>query len=130
MLRILSSGVLTSGILTSGLMVVTLSAFAIAPAQAQTRIDYQLSMLNVPSYSMGNSQLNPADIASLAYQGLLKDQGIPSYAALSNAYAGGSLTAKDVINAAIAAQRISSAALEDSAFVNAVDSQLRTLLPD
>ncbi|MGI0494563.1 hypothetical protein ACN4EG_22490 [Alkalinema pantanalense CENA528] len=120
----------TSSFLTSGLAVIALTAFAIVPVQAQTRVDYQLGMLNVPSSSMSNGQLNPADVASLAYQGLLKDQGIPSYAALSNAYSGGSLTAKDVINAAIAAQRISSSALQDSAFVSAVDSQLGHLLPN
>ncbi|OUC15284.1 MAG: hypothetical protein B0A82_08010 [Alkalinema sp. CACIAM 70d] len=120
----------TSSFLTSGLVIAALSAFAIAPVQAQTRVDYQLSMLNVPGSSMVSSQLSPADVASLAYQGLLKDQGIPSYAALSNAYSGGSLTAKDVINAAIAAQRISSSAVQDSAFVSAVDSHLGHLLPD
>lgn len=120
----------TSSFFTSGLVIAALSAFAIAPVQAQTRVDYQLSMLNVPGSSMVSSQLSPADVASLAYQGLLKDQGIPSYAALSNAYSGGSLTAKDVINAAIAAQRISSSAVQDSAFVSAVDSHLGHLLPD
>ncbi|QMS90925.1 hypothetical protein HUN01_26325 [Nostoc edaphicum CCNP1411] len=73
------------------------------------------------------SYLQPFNTAFLAYQGYLKEQGIPSGGALISAYQIGSLTAKDVVQAAIRANKLPAQVLNDSSYLNAVESQLTSL---
>jgi len=74
--------------------------------------------------STESSYLQPFNTAFLAYQGYLKEQGIPSGGALISAYKIGSLTAKDVVQAAIRANKLPAQVLNDSSYLNAVESQL------
>lgn len=70
------------------------------------------------------SYLKPFDAAFLAYQGNLKAQGIPSGSALVSQYQTGRLTALDVVKAAVNAKKLPAQALNDTAYLNAVESQL------
>ncbi|MEH1770108.1 hypothetical protein [Nostoc sp.] len=71
--------------------------------------------------------LQPFNIAFLAYQGYLKEQGIPSGGALLFKYQSGNLTAKDIVQAAVKANKLPAQVLNDSSYLNALDSQLTSL---
>ncbi|MBN3887815.1 MAG: hypothetical protein HWQ43_01095 [Nostoc sp. JL31] len=70
--------------------------------------------------------LQPFNIAFLAYQGYLKEQGIPSGGTLLFKYQTGYLTAKDVVQAAIRANKLPAEVLNDQGYVNAVELQMRS----
>ena len=67
------------------------------------------------------------NLVSSAYRGDFEDQGINSYAVLITNYETGELTAENLIQAAIEAGELSNSALEDDAYVQAVESQLEAL---
>ena len=70
--------------------------------------------------------LQPFNIAFLAYQGYLREQGIPSGGTLLFRYQTGYLTAKDVVQAAIRANKLPSEVLDDRGYVNAVELQMKS----
>ncbi len=70
--------------------------------------------------------LQPFNIAFLAYQGYLKEQGIPSGGTLLFKYQTGYLTAKDVVQAAIRANKLPAEVLDDRGYVNAVELQMKS----
>lgn len=67
------------------------------------------------------------NLVSSAYRGDFEEQGINSYAVLVNNYETGELTAEDLIEAAIDAGELSTSAMEDASYVEAVDAQLDAL---
>jgi hypothetical protein len=75
-------------------------------------------------------ELSAFDLASLAYRGYFRDQGIPGYAILTEAHRAGRIRAKDVVNAAIKTNRLSNQALTDQRYINAIDANLRALDPN
>ncbi|MCL6754082.1 hypothetical protein KBT16_25140 [Nostoc sp. CCCryo 231-06] len=79
---------------------------------------------NLFTHSTNVSYLKPFDAEFLAYQGNLKAQGIPSGSALVAQYQTGSLTALDVVKAAVNAKKLPAQALNDPSYLNAVESQL------
>lgn len=64
------------------------------------------------------------NLVSSAYRGQFESQGIEGYALLVSNYNSGELTAEDLIRAAIDAGELSPKAMEDEAYVNAVELQL------
>ncbi|MCC5657162.1 hypothetical protein LC608_09225 [Nostoc sp. XA010] len=82
---------------------------------------------NLLTHFTNVSYLKPFDAAFLAYQGNLKAQGIPSGSALVSQYRTGSLTALDVVKAAVNAKKLPAQALNDTGYLNAVESQLTSL---
>ncbi|WP_414517567.1 hypothetical protein [Nostoc sp. PCC 9305] len=70
--------------------------------------------------------LQPFNVAFLAYQGYLREQGIPSGGTLLFRYQTGYLTAKDVVKAAIKANKLPSEVLNDRGYVNAVELQMKS----
>ncbi|MCC5646428.1 hypothetical protein LC607_26635 [Nostoc sp. CHAB 5824] len=83
-----------------------------------------INLNNLLTHSTNVSYLKPFDAAFLAYQGNLKAQGIPSGSALVSQYQTGSLTALDVVKAAVNAKKLPAQALNDTGYLNAVESQL------
>ncbi|MCC5603750.1 hypothetical protein [Nostoc favosum] len=79
---------------------------------------------NVNFNSANASHLQPFNTAFLAYQGGFKEQGIPSGSALIFEYQIGNLTAKDVVQAAVRANKLPAQLLNDAGYLNAVESQL------
>ena len=79
---------------------------------------------NLLTHFTNVSCLKPFDAAFLAYQGNLKAQGIPSGSALVSQYQTGSLSALDVVKAAVNAKKLPAQALNDTDYLNAVESQL------
>jgi hypothetical protein len=74
--------------------------------------------------------LQPFNTAFLAYQGYLKEQGIPSASGLIFAYQTGNLTANDVVQAAVKANKLPAEVLNDQDYLSAVDSQLTSFSRD
>jgi hypothetical protein len=81
----------------------------------------------VPSQAV-TEQISPFDLTYLAYQGNLKDQGIPSYGALIDAIAFGKVTAQKVMQAAVRANRLPEQTLTDSNYRSALQTQLYNLI--
>lgn len=71
--------------------------------------------------------VNPSTLVNLAYQGQLKDQNIPSYGALITAYQSGQIQATELVQGAVAQNRLPSQILTDNGYLSAVETQLRAL---
>lgn len=109
--------------LSIGLSTLVFSLAIATTAAAETRIDNQLGMRQ-PHASMMTSETTPFSLVGLAYQGYLKAQGIPSYASLITAYKAGTLSAKDLVRAGIAARQLPESAATDRAYLHAVEVEL------
>ncbi len=90
-------------------------------ARAQT-----IALTDSPKPSI-TEQLSPFNLAFLAYQGYLEGQGIPSDNDLRSAIASGTITAQDVMQAAIKANRLSEQTLGDRGYLNNLEVQLKGL---
>lgn len=73
-----------------------------------------------------NDRLAPSDLVTMAQRGYLKQQGIPGYLGLASAYTLGQIGAKEVVQGAVTAQLLPAEAVNDQAYLNLVDSQLRS----
>ncbi|WP_375513864.1 hypothetical protein [uncultured Nostoc sp.] len=111
--------------------VLIVASIALLPGinSAQTAINNSgepiaMNSNNLFTHSTNVTYLKPFDAAFLAYQGNLKAQGIPSGSALVSQYQIGSLTALDVVKAAVNAKKLPVQALNDTGYLNAVESQL------
>jgi len=74
-----------------------------------------------------NYQISAVNLVNQAYRGALKEQGIPSYQALNLSYKRRTITAKDVVEAAVKANMIEGAAVDDRSYLSVVDAQLKAL---
>ncbi len=73
------------------------------------------------------SYLQPFNIVFLAYQGYLKEQGIPSMGNLLYQYQIGKVTAKDVVEAGVKANKLPGEVLNNEYYLSAVELQLSSL---
>jgi hypothetical protein len=95
-----------------------------------------IAAAQTPTNNSSNQAVNskiyvqPFNTAFLAYQGYLKEQGIPSAGALVFAYQTGNLTANDVVQAAVKANKLPTEVLNDQSYLSAVDSQLTSFSSD
>ncbi len=76
------------------------------------------------------SQLTPFDLSFLAYRGYLQDQGIPGGQLLVSELEAGTVSAKDVVQAAIKAHRLPEQMLTDQSYSQALESQLKSFSED
>jgi hypothetical protein len=95
---------------TSGLLAATL-----VPAKAGDRME------------KADYNVTPFELVSLARQGTLSDEGIPSYAALNSRFHQGELHAKDLVEAAVETGRLADAAMNDEEYLASVEMQLESL---
>ena len=72
-------------------------------------------------------KISPFNLVHRAYQGGLKEAGIPSYEALIRAYKTGKIAPEDLVRAGIAQGRLTAAELYDAHYLGAVASQLAGL---
>ncbi|MBV9386820.1 MAG: hypothetical protein JOZ78_10380 [Chroococcidiopsidaceae cyanobacterium CP_BM_ER_R8_30] len=111
-------------LIISGLSVLL---FAGAMAPAVSAKDKDTALNSATSNSINKNQLTPFELVSLAYQGNLKDQGIPSAGGLLAAYQIGQVSAETLVQKAVAANMLSPAVLNDQGYLNAVNNQLSNL---
>jgi hypothetical protein len=81
----------------------------------------------VPSYVQ---QTTPFNLVYLAYRGYFKNQDIPSYSGLIAAYQSGKISAQELVQVAVEANRVSVEVLSDSGYLNAVEQGLIDLQQD
>jgi hypothetical protein len=108
-------------ILTSCLSILALTGLK-TPANAAP-----IAVVN-PSYltSMTN-EVQPFHLVYLGYQGFLQKEGIPSSGGFVSAYQNGKITAKNLIDAAIAQGKLSPEKANDRAYIRAVEHHLMYL---
>ncbi|MBN3910394.1 MAG: hypothetical protein HWQ35_28780 [Nostoc sp. NMS1] len=111
--------------LINSALIVACIAFLPGIVDAQT-VNNSAVQINTDSPNV--SYLQPFNIAFLAYQGAFKEQGIPSAGTLISEFQIGNLTAKDVVQAAIKANKLPAQVLNDQGYVNAVESQLTSMI--
>lgn len=94
-------------------------------ASAQAANSDNITQATNPDINSANiSHISPFNVAFLAYQGYLKEQGIPSAGGLIFEYQTGQLTAKDVVQAAIKANKLPAEVLGDQSYLSAVEADL------
>ena len=76
------------------------------------------------------NQISPFNLAHLAYQGDLKDRGIPSYGALADAISAGTVSAQILMQAAVKSNLLPDRILTDRGYRSALQSQLNELMTD
>ncbi|WP_159786836.1 hypothetical protein [Sodalinema gerasimenkoae] len=71
--------------------------------------------------------ISAVDLVQLARNGYLREQGIPQFNRLASAYRSGDISADDVIQAAIADNRLSPGIADDPGYLETVDHFLDDL---
>ncbi|MCL1467602.1 hypothetical protein [Argonema galeatum] len=112
-------------LIISGLSVLLLSAVT-APAVRSQSTDNNRSTSSSPS-TTSTFELEPFNLVFMAYQGYFQEQGIPSAEGLIFAYRTGTVSAEDLVQSAVKANRLPSAIMADDEYLNAVEVQLRSL---
>jgi hypothetical protein len=84
---------------------------------------------NLPSNSTSANSLQPFNLVSFAYQGGLKQHGIPSGETLVFETQNRNIIAKDLVKAAVNADKLPSQVLSDQNYLSAVNLELNAL-PD
>jgi hypothetical protein len=107
----------------AGLTTLVLST-AIAPAVKAEPTAVNPYLVNTANAA---SQPTPVQLVLLANQGYFKAQGIPSSALLTSEYNLGAISAQDLVESAIQANRLSPQTANDARYVAAVDNQLRAI---
>jgi hypothetical protein len=80
--------------------------------------------------TIASPAVTPFNLVSLAYQGFLTEAGVPKFSSLLNQYSLGQFTAEELVQGAIASNRLPASAIEDEGYVRSVDQQLRSLARD
>ena len=79
-------------------------------------------LVRVNSWSTRNIvKISPFNLVSGGYQGLFKEQGIPSSGSFVTSVRANKITAEDLIESAIAKGRLPESTLEDDAYINEVE---------
>jgi len=82
-------------------------------------------MISTPFLRTSIQQLTPFALVALAMQGYFQSQGIPPHLALISSYHMRQVTATNLVQAAVIANRLDPAFLNDQGYLNAVDLQLQ-----
>ncbi|QHG15725.1 hypothetical protein [Nostoc sp. ATCC 53789] len=104
----------------------------IAVAQTATNNNTEtiaINSNNLPGNSITVNYLQPFNLVTFAYQGGLKQHGIPSGEMLVFETQKRNIIANDLVKAAVNADKLPSKALNDQNYLSAVNSQLNAL-PD
>ncbi|MBN3886606.1 MAG: hypothetical protein V7K64_30785 [Nostoc sp.] len=104
----------------------------IASAQTATTNNSEAIVINSNNLSSNSTSVNylqPLNLVTFAYQGGLQQHGIPSGGALVVETLKRNIIAKDVVKAAVNADKLPSQVLNDQNYLSAVNLQLNAL-PD
>ncbi len=101
-----------------------LSTTAIVPAaKAQSSDAMQMPSVEVRM----KITLTPFNLAYLAHQGYFADQGIPDSSDLMKGFNEGTITAAQIVKAAVDSNRLPAAFLKNDSYISSVKLQLYTL---
>lgn len=109
-------------LILSGLSILFISASTAPAVRAQT------AALNPTTlHSTSTTQLTPFNLVTLAHRGYFEEQGIPSYGTFTSGYQLRRITAFDIVQAAVKANRLDREFLTDESYLRAVEAQLSGL---
>jgi hypothetical protein len=96
------------------------------PSSGQARTQTERLAMNTAAIvnNTANPKITPFALVSLAYQGEYRMQGIPGFGSLHSAYSSKTVTAKDLVKAAIGANQLNPDTQTDRSYLNAVNLQL------
>jgi hypothetical protein len=94
------------------------------PGRAGTRTERISMSTTMIGNDAANPKLTPFSLVSLAYQGEYQTQGIPGFGSFKAGISSESITAKDLVKAAIAANQLIPDTQTDRGYLNAVEQQL------
>ena len=100
-----------------------LTPFAL-PLRAGTRTGLTAMSTAASDSNLASTKLTPFGLVSLAYQGGYQMQGVPGFGSFKTGVSSKTITAKDLVKAAIASNQLSPDTQTDSGYLNAVDLQL------
>jgi hypothetical protein len=103
--------------------VVTVLSPALVNSQSNSGVNQSNCIREPQSY------LNPEKLVILAYQGYLKEQGIPGYIAFNMGFASGKITGEKVVKAAIAGCLLSDQS-DNENYIKDVQQQLQLLFQE
>lgn len=112
------------GLIVGGLSVLLLSA--VAPAALAESMAMNATRVRDTNFS-NVYQIQPFNLAWLAYQGYFKAQGIPSNESLILAYKSGTVSVMDIIKSAIATGQLPADVAMDKNYQSALARQLQSL---
>jgi hypothetical protein len=98
-------------------------AFVTTSGQAGTRTGH-LSMVTTTAIGNIDSGITPFELVARAYQGGYKMQGIPGFGSFLTESSNHTITAKDIIKAAIELNQLAPETQADANYISAVDVQL------
>jgi hypothetical protein len=134
---LINSGVLIASVaLTSGIanaQPVTNNNYASAGITTGAKnepIKFAVNSNTLASNSTATAYLQPFNLVSLAYQGGLEQQGIPSGGTLIFERQNRSIVAEDLVKAAVRANKLPAQILNDQNYLSAVRSQFTSLSRD
>jgi hypothetical protein len=94
------------------------------PGRAGTRTErISMTTATIDNHA-ANPKLTPFSLVSLAYQGEYRTQGIPGFGSFKTGISSETITAKDLVKAAIAANQLTPDTQTDRDYLNAVEQQL------
>jgi hypothetical protein len=100
----------------------------IAPSALPGRSGTRTERISMSTATIGNDAANPKltpfGLVSLAYQGEYQTQGISGFGSFRSATSSKTITAKDLVKAAIDANQLSPDSQTDLVYLNAVEQQL------
>lgn len=99
--------------------------FAIAPTVRATTVG---QTTNAALTAANIRQTSPVDLVSLARQGYLAQQGIPSGGDLTFAAQANQITPEEIVQAGVKAGRVAPESLQDQGYLNVVANQLYDLV--
>ncbi len=105
-----------------GLSILCLSLAATTSVKAETRTaTIAMSTAAIVNNPIVNEKITPFGLVSLAYQGEYRAQGIPGFSSFEVAISNKTITAQDLVKAAIATNQLTPDTLTNAAYLNAVE---------
>ncbi|EAZ94219.1 hypothetical protein [Crocosphaera chwakensis] len=97
-----------------------------SPALSSEDVAVNLNLDSNRNYYTTTNSLGATSLVQLAYQGFLKNQGIPSHGGLVRSVMSGKVDAETLVTAAIAVGRVSPDTLYDKGYLDLVDLRLQS----
>jgi hypothetical protein len=110
-----------------GLSILCLSLAATTSVKAETQTERLAMNTAAIGNNTANPKITPFALVNFAYQGEYRMQGIPGFGSLQSAYSNKTVTAKDLVKAAIGANQLNPDTQTDRIYLNAVNLQLSAI---
>jgi hypothetical protein len=112
-------------LIVGGLSILLMSAAVVPAARAEVLSGNNDTQMDSTSKQV--HQITPFNLVYRAYRGEFSEQGIPSYTRLLTAYETGEISAEDLVESAVNANRLPASKLSDESYLSAVQFFLRDL---